>query len=83
MKKNLAKLKKEERQFIKAWCDLHKIKDCTVVRDNCDYVRFNDLGSYFWFPNKFHGLKANHKYKLNELISEEELKKGGKNVKEN
>jgi hypothetical protein len=74
MKNKPVKLKKEECQFIKAWCDLHKLKDCTVVRDSSDYVMFDKM-SYFWFPNKFQGMKTNHKYKLNELINEEEMAK--------
>ena len=75
MKNKPVKLKKEERQFIKAWCDLHKLKDCTVERNNCDYIRFNGVSSWFWFPNKFKGLKAHRRYKLNELINEEEMAK--------
>lgn len=67
-----AKLKKEEVDFIRAWCSLQGIKEGYIGRGEMDWIFLPDH-SYFWFPGKFKGFKGHQQYDLRDIL-------GGKNV---
>lgn len=61
------KLKKEEKEFIKAWAGLYKAPlDTTVEKGPGDRINFSDH-SWFWLAGKFKGLEKGQTYTIEEL----------------
>lgn len=62
------RLKKEEKEFIKAWAGLYKAPlDTTVVKSLNGEIRFGN-NSWFWLVGKFKGIKVGKQYTIEELI---------------
>lgn len=62
------RLKKEEKEFIKAWAGLYKAPlDTTVVKSLNGEIRFGNH-SWFWLVGKFRGIKVGKTYTIEELI---------------
>ena len=62
------RLKKEEKEFIKAWAGLYKAPlDTTVVKGMDGHINFGNH-SWFWLAGKFNGLKEGKTYTIEELI---------------
>lgn len=61
-------LKKEEKEFIKAWANLYKMPlNSTVVKGTDGHITFANQ-SWFWLYGKFKAIKVDRLYTIEELI---------------
>ena len=62
------RLKKEEKEFIKAWAGLYKAPlNTTVVRTSNGEIRFGNH-SWFWLRGRFKRIRTGKVYTIEELL---------------
>jgi len=62
------KLRKEEKEFIKAWAGLYNAPlDTTVEKGSDGHINFGNR-SWFWLYGKFKAMKTGKVYTIEELL---------------
>lgn len=62
-------LKREEKDFLRAWANLYKCPpDTIVVRSDQDLIKIGGMGGWFQLIGKFKGMKKDKIYTIEELL---------------